>query len=373
MASADFKTRCAAQSPSPRIRFQFDGTPYNDDLIRVAQIRRDDRCTSGTCNIVLQNIDQTWNIFRTSPTNLGLGKYVELELYFSDLAEYEPLFKGNVIKVKYNADATVTLHCRDRMYTMLEKRIGSGHSAADFTASAYNPADLVWHPTNPSVLTTYGELDTTNNNGNTDIDWDAHQAWKSSLSTDQYSIKAYFTGRTIRNALAEIADITNSSIWVNGHGKIDFAPPFNAHTGDRVFTRSNSIIECEVETEEIMNKFTCGYDLDIDDYDFSSWANTQDNTSISTYGEVVLDQEGKNVWHADATSAGKFITDRKATYKDPIVRPIIESCLYGYLGYIGDSATVTEALIGFSSTTVRIEELDMDILNGTVKLKAIIT
>jgi len=360
-ASASFKALADATYAKPRVRFKFDDVNYSDYVLKIGQISRDTEVTAGNVNIDVVNTDQTFNILSSTPTKLG--NYAQVELYFPGLSEYESLFKGTLEKAIFNTDGTVTLQCRDRMATMLEKPIGYGTAPVTFAATG--PASLVW-----DILTNtnYGELNSGTTTGNPDIDYTSWTNWRTSMNSQSFKLAARSAGASIRELLQLIADLTNSLIWVNGDGKFDFQWSF--YSNDRLFTRSNCLaISRDIEEESLANTVGAGYGYDTDT---GFWAGLTSSSSVSSqddYGKKAVYFENKTVWHATSTSASNFCTGYLALHDAPIEHIYLTSTLYGYTAYIGGDVRVTDSLLDISTASLRIEEIDgIDVNKGLIYL-----
>jgi len=335
--SSTYLTAMQSNAARPDVRFTFDSTNYDDYFISASQITRNANLSAGTVNIVLSNTDQTWNIFYSDYTNLG--KIVEIKLGFA--GEYMTLYTGAVERAIYEG-ATVTLECRDKIVIMLELPLGDSDTPLEYISSAWNPADLV-----EDILKNQAGFDAA------DLDSTALANWKTDCTSNGYSLKAKFTGQTVRSALLKIAQLTAAFISVNNDGKVDFAPP---HPSGDTFTASNCLkIDLEVTKDELCNEYNVKYGYDSDD---DTWVGTeQAAVGPGDFGVKDFLENNRFVWHNDSTSADTAASNIAARYGWPRKWVTLQPTLYGMRTEIGDDITVTETLKGISSASVIVTDI----------------
>jgi len=289
--------------------------------------RSSDAIVSGGTSLSLINTDKHWNKFLSDKSNLRREAKLQLAIgvpntparsgiarsgaTLSNLLSYTCI-AGNQewldILTGWADDpefpeALVNLPIRDKFAGLLEKELGSEESPLDYYSSAYNPADLTW-----SILTTHGGLDSTASTANTDIDYTTWSTWKTACTTVNLSLKARFTGETIREALELIRGLTNSDIYTAGNGKIKFfrftqaAPPAESYLFN---TDKFNNFSPKLDSSKILNYLQVFYALDI-------------ATNLVTNG----DMEAVNSW---PNSGSPTTNERSATqvYKGTYSRKIV--------------------------------------------------
>lgn len=246
-----FKTWMEKQTLNLLRKFTYDNIHETERIEAFGSINRaSDSIVSGGTSLALINADKHWNKFLSDKSNLRREAKIQLAIgvpntparsgiarsgaTLSNLLSYTQI-AGNEewldILTGWGDDpefpeATVFLPIRDKFARLLEKELGSDEVPLNYYSSAYNPADLTW-----DILTTHGGLDATASTANTDIDYITWSTWKTACATANLSLKARFTGQSIREALERIRDLTNSDIYQAGNGIIKFfrftqgAPP----------------------------------------------------------------------------------------------------------------------------------------------------
>ena len=332
--SSAFLTAMQDNGAIGTIRFTFDSSNYDDYFISASEISRDANLSAGMVNIVLANTDQTWNIFYSDTSNIG--KTVEIKLGLA--GQHMTLYTGTVERAIYEG-ATVTLECRDKVTSMLEFSIGDSDTAVEYTSYAWNPSDLV-----TDILE--------NQLGFSSSDWDttAFSNWYTHCASNNYALKAKFTGQTARTALLKIAQMTASFLSVNNIGEVDVAP---THPSGDSFTLDNCLkIDLEVTRDEMCNEYNVKYGYDPDD---DSWAGTE-QAIVGSEGIAFL-ENNRFVWHDTSSSADTAATYIATRYGTPRKWITLQPSLYGFRTEIGDDITVSETLKGISSASVLVTDI----------------
>ena len=276
------------------------------------------------------------------------------------------LFTGMVEDVSYVGTA-VTLRVKDKMASMLEKPIGSGLEAYGYYATYYTPSALAWN-----ILTYHGELDSSYDEANPDIDYLSWKNWQTSCNDAGYKLRARFTGQSVRDALLEIGRLTNSYIWVNHDGKFAFKMFQAPWAGQESLDRSNcKRIDAAVKEDNIINKCYCRHNFnpDTDEWGVKMLAEDTDSQSMA-WGIRAYTEESRIVWHDDSLSASTYaqsVIDKYA-WPEKIVK--IEAFMIGFLIDLCDRVYITEPLRNLDEESFFIENVvSMDLATGKVDLE----
>ena len=191
--------------------------------------RNAESITAGNVTLQIVNTDQTWNDILANPQNhIGVGLADStIQLGYTAIG-FITLFTGKLDNSDFSDIDSVGLSFRDTISDFTKKQVGSSQSPADYHSSASytvftnadwssgrNPADVIWH-----LLTYWGGLDSTESTANTDIDWTTFSEFKNILSAIGYLVQGKFQGQTLANALKEICDKTNSTVFSEMDNKI---------------------------------------------------------------------------------------------------------------------------------------------------------
>ncbi len=291
-----------------RRKFIYDGSDYTDLLLRdgVSMIRRDVNLSAGTATLTLDNSRDTWNFLWAS--DAALGDSAQIQVYIEgDPTNILTLLDGTVERVQFGK-ATVTLTVRDRAGAWLDRKMGSNQVPANYYAQTWDADALVW-----SILTSsrYGNLDSTPNPGNTDIDYTSFAAWRDQhIQVKSYTLSSRPTGHTIATILMKICQHTHSYIYNNRDGKVAFAPPYKpGYSYDEGNTKDGRNLLITRDKIINMTKVMYAYSTTDDNWVFFTPPAGLDNyqedpVSIAKYGEYPILIEDRIVYHIGSAGAG---------------------------------------------------------------------
>lgn len=355
-----------ANIAKPDVTFYIASAPYIPKS--VSSIRRDSDLSVGEAVILLDNSDGSLDY---------LNDYTEIQqdsctvqLGFSGSLETFNIFTGRIEYIRFiDHDAVVEIIIRDRVTQLLNKLIGDGNDPVYYENAVDMPAGFTaW-----DLLTDEAGLDGTENAGNTDIDYDSWVAWSTIMEDPggtPYTLQGYWTGETVRNALLKLCDLTESTIYVNGDGKIAFAPSYA--TSSSVYTQSNILTrELIIDLSEYVGQFNirCGYNKDT-----GVWTSNYPNFA-SAFGNYNYDpelvEEDTSLWHKDIISATRMFIDSNARIGYPSRRFHIKTGMMGFCDSIGIHIYIYDALYDpINNMDAYIEEITYNIDEGTTDIIA---
>jgi hypothetical protein len=308
---------------------------------------------------VVDNVNREWNRFISDLPRLA--KTATLDLYFSDdPSETMRLYTGTAIRAPL-IGTTAVLYLQDKMTQMLQRRVGSGETAADIPLSGIgqNLGTIIWNLlTHPF----FGALDDTQDSTNPDIDWDSWLAWFSWGVRQAFVLQIRGEGQTIRQILDITADITGSRIWVDANGKFKFAPPYAI--GTLHFSREHCTkIDVIPETSMILNyvKSWYNYDVTAGKFPTNSFEHAQSAASQTDYGYLKHENNLRSVWHMSQTSTQSYVIGKINEYKDPLIFVDLKSDLYGLTTEIGNLEFVTERQKNLNNTSFRVDQTTINL------------
>jgi hypothetical protein len=402
--SSWFETWMTRQTLNLLRKFTYDDIHETERVQDFGSINRgSDAIVSGGTSLVLINTDKYWNKFiddksnlrRTAKLQLGMAASITT-IARSGIAR-SAITASGVVTLKPGStteslvhvprggewldiltswaddpefsEALVNLSLRDKSAGLLEKELGSDEAPLNYYSSAYNPADLAW-----DILTVHGGLDSTASIANSDIDYSSWSAWKSDCTTANLSLRARFTGQTIREALELIRGLTNSDIYAAGNGKIKFfrftqgTPPSETYLFNTDNFREFSV---KLDNEKIINylKVYYGYDPTTE-----SWTGNyllEDSVSQSTYGKSSETIENTTVWHDTLASATSYANRRIQVYKNPLEVISLTSFMMGTITEVGDIVRITNSFFGYSGDPYfRVFKItNLDLAAGTISFE----
>ena len=319
--------------------------------------------SSGEATIVLDNTAGTWNYLHGDRTDLGDEGIVRLLLGGDTIK----LFTGNMMEVNYDNDRVV-IKLRDKLNLFLKQRVGSGENPT--TVDGFGVGHLAWHLLTNEPPNGAG-LDSTEDPGNTDINFSTHWDWRSLLNFQHYEVGAKITGHTVKWCLDRLAKMTNTYIWQQGDGRITFAPPHQ--TGLIYHTGKADTIGFSLVTDTIVNDVTIFYNYDTEDGEFESSVGTAGviaTDSRAQYGRISETDDDNVIWHNTEASAANQITEQIQTYASPLRMWNITAFLPALEEDIGNQILVGRDLYGLPSSLVTIEGITYDLWNATVNIRA---
>lgn len=368
--SADFLQKIRAQTNDFRLRLTLDGVNYDDKIIRVSQIVRNNTLSAGTVMVTVDNSSGWVNSRISDATWSQQRSYITM--YFVGLAEYMNLFAGIPFKIEYQGKNAV-IYIRDHMAKMLKKEIGNWEQEIDYySASAphagdsYDAAKLVWHILTDSNA---GNLSDLQSSANTDLDWDQFEAWATDISNSGYKLKAKFTGQTIRDILLRVCELTDSYCWCDADGKFNFSMHDGSsmmtgsenYTDDNIFPEDKSGIPfLTTDIDHIKNHLTTWYDIDptVENPEKSGTRVYVEHTGSSGhYGEFRHVDMDQTIWHADSTSSSSYRAAWLQRYAHPHRMIQFEASMGSWLEDVSYTVSVTNSLLGITSLTMTITEM----------------
>lgn len=333
---------------------------YDDYVMKVSQIKRDANLTVGVATVTLNNALGTFNFLHQ--TNTAMGISASIQVYVSGAAaDLHPVFAGKVENVRYVGSRAI-VRIKDHIADLIVKRIASGR---EYFAMSNRTADNMVY----NILVSFGAIDSTQGSGNTDIDWTSFTNWRDNyLSGKNYKLSCKFTSQDIRWGLLKIAQLTHSYVYINGSGKIAFAPPYT--TGFAYDETNSKPRNLEVDMSDMINKILIrsGY-VWSDDFWNEDTGYVWTQASINQYGEYTYDEESRVVWHHGPTSAGDDVTQSLTDFAYPIRTFDITTHIGGMTEEIANQITVSDTVKSISNETAIVEEMIIDLDARNVKLK----
>ena len=388
---SEFRNILDSQMTTPYITFIYKSankTAYIEDYGTIN--RRGDSLTSGDLIFPLRNSDKIWNDIIANPANhflqegeIRLGFNQDYNQTWDDMNQtwdsttklwdyyYSiTLFKGKLENARFNDDK-VDLSFKDRMQYFSVRKIGNGEYPVNYATSEWNPADLVWE-----ILTVYGGLSDITDDTNPDIDYTAWSNWKAIMESLGYKIKGYFTGQNITTILQSICNITASSIYTEGNGKIRCAYWLQQDTAIVYeYTESNKegIILLDIDRLSVINKYQVFYGYTPSTQAWGGNVIVEDSNSQSEYGVLEEVYDDTDVWHANVSSATSFAERRLDETKEPKKEIQFTTYLMGFTQQVQDGIKVTDSFHGFTEQPVKIENLSFNVNNFKVVITGSLT
>jgi hypothetical protein len=373
--SSGFNNEVESDNPTIVREFKFTisgsgSTDLTDKVLDFGSIsRQNDKVVTGDMSIRVSNADQFWNILQTDKTNFFNEGTLRLGLDVNGSTEYLTLFTGNLTKLTNTTKTKASLTFRDKMYNLTRLKMGDVSSGVTFTGSDWNPADMFW-----DIAVAWGGLSSITSTSNPDIDYSSWEIWKETLATSELTLQAQFDGTVVSEALQKLAEISDSVIAVEGDGRIrtyKFLPNLVTNVVSYVDSTLRKEIKRTINLKNLVNVVYVfhGYNPDNGTWAGNVWQVS--TTSINSYGNFKRVFDDNLIWHSTSKSAFQFLQHYFPAFRDPIEEITFETVLKGTLNQLGDTITVTNAVLSYSAEPFKIIGIDIDMRKGLVTLDAI--
>lgn len=373
--SAGFKT--AADNPQriPQKRFTFEEgvTDRSTKLLSMGGFSQrqyeGEELTSSDITVECLNDAKEFNFLKTTKTNIG--KIGKLELGFA--GEYINRYRGYLTDVDFvSAERpNCSLRFTSKAQRAIERTLGSDAFPLDYSAAAYNPADLAW-----DLLTVRAGLDATASTANVDIDYTSWQSYKSICADLTFSLKAYFTGQSIAEALRLIGQLTDAVIYGETDGKIYFRKHVpKASSSAYLFTDANAHLQqarLELNRARIINRAKVWHGYNPSTKVWAGSVTKENTTSQTNYSLLGREFDNTAVWHNDLNSATAFGERLVSRYNEPIETVTFETKqgTQAMIHQLGDEIALTWGQMDYAAKLMKIYGIDAELSEGRYTLLA---
>lgn len=357
---------------SPKRILEVGNSDYSDYVVKWPKIKRTgERILSTRLTIPLENVSGDLNDFYTNTYTIplsGAPRDVVLKMGFTHPDsgdELVTLFTGALKNVKY-VDSQKQCHLKvyDKLWELTNRKVGDSDAPVSFSAEL--PSDIAW-----TLLACYGGLVDSQDNANEDIDWAVFQEWAIAFSADNVDVDAYYDGQKVTEAIERLCKMTDSIVWVEGDGKLNFRRFEEASSLDLTITEDEySEFGIDVETLRLVNKQWVYWNYSIDSDYFASKVFNESSVSVDSFGlhEAVLEDE--SIWFTDSVDA-LTIAQRKTLLLDaPPRRFKITTDLYAMRAQLGETIRLVNDFYNVdSSQGWRMTELGIDMDTGRIDIE----
>ena len=328
----------------PKRVFKIGTSDYSDRVNKWPTLRRTaQEIKAVNPRVPLANVDGILNHFFEN--SYLIPNKCTLEIGFTHPVSGDELitvFTGFLKNVQYpKPECVVSL--KDRLWDFTEKKVGESDIPVQFSSEI--PSDIAW-----TLCTCYGEL-STDSATNPDIDYTSFQEWAGILSRDNIICDAYYDGQKITEGLGSLAKMTDSAIWVEGDGKINFKRFSNASSLDIVLTIDDEILDLTIDvvTQRLINRQSVAFNYSQESNYWQSTILYQDSTSVNTFGlnEELIEDE--TIWFVNSVHAMNLAQRRVAHYKDPPKLFDIKTPLVGIYRQLGETIRVVDSFYNQTS------------------------
>lgn len=345
-ASSWFIEQTKAKESDPVVRFTMAGSDHSSRVIKWPTIRRDaEKFTPLNIGIQLSNADGLYNSFYSQIYTINTSCSIDVGFTHPTSGyEYVRVYTGKVQKVSYPDQANISLSLYDKIYDLSQIKVGQSDAPASFTSQI--PSDIAW-----TLCTSYGNFSSTQSSANLDIDYESFQKWSASFSQDNVVATAIFKGTKVTEALAAVADHTDSYVWVDGWGKIVFERfTENSSTDFTLEEGQYSSIKMNIDNTRVVNRQYVSYNYSISSDYWQNQLSAVNTTSVNSFGVQDNIFESSKIWYTNSSHASNIANRRVSRWGTPPRNFEIDVPLFGIdrkpidmIRFVNSFFTVTSA------------------------------
>ncbi len=350
----------------PKRVFKIGTSDYSDRVTKWPSLKRTaQEIKSVNPRIPLSNVDGEFNLFYEN-TYL-MPNTCTLEMGFTHPTSGDELitvFTGYLKDVKYSNKECIVL-MKDKIWDFTQKTAGESDVPVEFSSEI--PSDIAW-----TLCTCYGGL-STDSDTNPDINYASFLEWAEVFSRDFIICDAYYDGKKITESLTSLAEMTDSAIWIEGDGKINFKRFTEASTLDMVLTIDDEILDLtiDVESQKLINKQGVAFGYAPESSYWQSTVYHQDSISVNTFGLYEETINDESIWYVSSVHALHLAQRKVALFKDPPKLFNLEIPLVGIYRQLGETIRLVDSFYNQTSADAWvIREYDYNMNNDKIKYAA---
>jgi len=360
-----FQVQLENVASEPVRQFTIGTSDYSDRVTRWPRIKRTvNDLRSLKVSVPLDNTDGHFNGFYSNVYTIP--NTATLQLGFNHATsgdELVTLYTGYLKNVGYKQEIC-EVEFVDNLYDFEKRKVGA--SDAPVSLAAQIPSDIAW-----TLCTCYGGKSSLESTNNPDIDYTSFQAWAAVLSSDSVECAAHYDGVKVIEALKSLAEVTDSGIYVEGDGKINFFSYGEVSSLDKTFVNTAyQDLEIDVESQRLVNKAFCFFNYSVASDYFQSTVYAVHTDSISSYGQHEEVYKDDTIWHTTSVDATVHAEKRVTLYSEPPRRFGVNLDLYGMRQKIGETIRLVDSFYSITSADGwRLVETELNMDDGQLKME----
>jgi len=374
--SAGFKTKADDPQEIPTKKFTFiEGvTDRTDKLLSLGVFNQKqfegDELTGASLTVEALNDSKEFNFLIADKTNVG--KIGKVELGFD--AEFIDRFRGTLEEPEFFTDQErpkVRMVFSARTQKLIDTTMGSNAFAVDFSAVAWNPADLAWE-----ILTTKAGLDATASTANVDIDYQSFLDYKQICTELGFSLRANFTGESVAGAMRVIGELTDALIYGETDGKVRMVKfiPEEAAT-PYLFTDANAHLQFAnmfFNKDRLRNRVKVWHGFVVATKTWAGSVTFDNATSQTNFGLKGREFARTDVWHDSVASANAFAERYVDRYSEPVetTRFQTKRGTQALIHQLGDNINLTWGQVDYAAKLMRIYGIVGDLSDDSYEILA---
>ena len=256
--------------------------------------------------------------------------------------EYIPVFKGYLKQITFNKEKA-KFKFKDKMWELGERKIGDSENPVTFTSVI--PSDIAW-----ALVTCYAPYNGSKDNNNPDINFVKFEEWSSVFSADSVLMSARYEGMKVNQALANLARMTESAIWVEGDGKLNFQRFSTASSLDITFTADDlKELSIDLNDTKLINKQFIAANYSVNSDYFLINVYDESSTSVNSFGLREDYMEDSSIWFVNSASALTIAQRRTIVYGAPPRKFDLSTMLGGVYRQIAETIRIDDTFFGITS------------------------
>lgn len=340
----------------PSRKFTIGTSDYSTRVTKWPKLTRAaNKFKSAKVKVELANTDQEFNNFYTNLYSIPNTCTLSCDSY--------TLYTGFLNDVQYNKEKC-TLTLRDRLSKLETRKIGDSDAVVSFAPQI--PSDIAW-----DLCTSYGGLDSTADSSNPDIDYVAFSLWAETFSSDSVTVEANYDGQKITAALESLAKMTNSDIWIDRNGILQFKARFDVASHDTTIDHEHVLdLNIRIAQDKLINDQYVYGAYSSDNSEWSIIRHSLDQASINSYGlhESIIKDE--HVWYQSSVNAGVIAQKKVVQYKHPVREFTVKTPFALIDTTIADRVRLVDSFFSITSVMAwRVVEEKIDMSNGQIEFK----
>lgn len=368
------------KSTNPRSivkQFTFNNSIFTDRVVSFPVINQTykDVVAEGY-NIVLENASKLMNEIIEDRTKFRQEGEINYGYQFNPShIDFACIGKGKLINADY-IDGQTTLNFKNQMDRLSEINISTdttSQQGATFVGSTWNPADLTF-----DILTSnsYGaKLDNTTSTANTDINYTSWLNWKNSLGSESIVSNAFFPFETnYVSALQNIAEITDSAIYVEADNKIFFIRNITGVESFSATVTNSDIIDIQAkgDANDMCNQFTVPISFTVTSNSVTGFRQTisfENTASVNSFGRIAKQPTNNLIWYVDSGSALNLAQRIVGRRRQPELALTITTPIKFLQQQLGDLIYVTHDALNLNEEPYTLIGKQIDIDSQTITME----
>ena len=364
-------------NPSSIVRqFSFNNSIFTNRVMSfpaVTQTYKD--VTADGFTVTLENASQLMNEIIENRTKFRQEGELNYGYQFNTShIDFGCVAKGTLINADYK-NSQVDLTFKNQLDRLSEIKISTdttSQQGASFVSATFNPADLTL-----DILTSnsYGaKLDNTASTANTDINYQSWLNWKNNLGSESIVVQAFFPYQTnYVSALQNIAEITDSAIYIESDNKINFIRNLTGVQSFSATITNSDILDISAAGDafDMCNEYTVPISFTVASNSVTGFRQTirfENTASVNSFGKISKEPTNNLVWYVDSGSALNLAQRIVGRRRQPEVALKVKTPIKFMQQQLGDIIFVTNDELNLNAEPFTLISKTTDIENQTITM-----